>query len=73
VPVRGFVSAAVPGRMLALSRYTSLPASMEVTVVSAESDHGAFYCSDSKCCPTARREERVVASTFCTVLCKRSL
>jgi hypothetical protein len=51
------VSAAVLGRMLALRRYRSLLASMEVTVVSEESDHDAFQCSDSEYCPTARREE----------------
>jgi hypothetical protein len=56
VPVRGFVSSAVMDRKLALHRYRSLLASMEATVVSAESDHDAFQCSDSEYFPTARRE-----------------
>jgi hypothetical protein len=43
--------------MLTPRRYRSLLASVEVTVVSAESDHDAFQCSDSEYCPTARREE----------------
>jgi hypothetical protein len=51
------VSAAVLGTMLALRRYRPLLASMELAVVSAESDYDALQCSDYKCCPTARREE----------------
>jgi hypothetical protein len=76
VPVRRFVSAAVLGRMLALRRCRSLLASMEVTVVSAESYHDNFQCSDSEYCPTARREESccfnvlhcVLQAKFVTVL-----
>jgi hypothetical protein len=51
------VSAAVLGRMQTLRLYRSLLASMEMTVVSAESDLDAFEGSNYKCCLTARREE----------------
>jgi hypothetical protein len=62
--------------MLALRRYRSLLASMEMTVVSAESDLDAFQGSDYKCCLTARREEnccfnflyRVLQAKLVTVL-----
>jgi hypothetical protein len=62
------VSAAVLGRMLALHRYRSLLSSMEVTVVSEESDHDACQCSDSEYCPTARREESCCFSFLYCVL-----
>jgi hypothetical protein len=68
VPVRGFVSAVVLGRMLALRRYRSLLASMEVTVVSTESDHEAFQCSDFEYCPTARLEESCCVNFLYCVL-----
>jgi hypothetical protein len=68
VLVRGFVSAGGAGRMLALRRYRSLLASIEVPVVSAESDHDAFQCSDSKCCLTARREESCCFNFLYSVL-----
>jgi hypothetical protein len=58
----------VLGRMLALHRYRSFLASMEVTVVSAESDHDAFQCSDSKCYPTACREESCCFNFLYTAL-----